>query len=46
MCVLEEYICMTGVQTLYFNCIMCFVKSLRMLGIDSIRDDMLLFFQH
>ena len=47
MYVLEEYICITGVETLSCcNCVMRFVKSLHMLGIDAVHDDMLLFFQH
>jgi hypothetical protein len=47
MYVLEGHICITGVETLScFNCVMRFVKSLHILGIDAVNDDMLLFFQH
>jgi hypothetical protein len=47
MYVLEECIYITGFETLsYCNCIMCSVKSLLMLGIDTVLDDMLLSSQH
>lgn len=47
MYVLEEYICITGVEMLsYCNCVMQFVKSLHTLGIDTVHDDVLDFFQH
>jgi hypothetical protein len=47
MYVLEECIYITGVETLsYCNCIMRFVKSLLMLGIDAVHYDMLLSCQH
>jgi len=47
MYVPEEYICISGVETLsYCNRIMQFVTSLHTLGIDAVRDDMLFSFQY